>query len=79
MDNDFKSQDFNHDPFLTYVYSTYIILTEIIIIYNCYTVTVTQLTTFVPLHCCNNITLKMAAIAAKNVGENLLNKIHCKH
>ena len=50
---------------LTSVYITCIILTEIIIIYNCYGVMVTQLTIFVPLYCCNNnITLKMAIIAA---------------
>ena len=63
MGNDFKSQDFNHDPFLTYTYCTYIVLTEIVIIFNCYAVKVTQIITFVPLCCGNNITLKMAAIA----------------
>jgi len=31
MGIDFKSQDFNHDPFLTYIYSTYIILTKNVI------------------------------------------------
>jgi len=30
---------------------------------NCYGVTVTQLTTFVPLHSCNNINLKMTVTA----------------
>jgi hypothetical protein len=59
----------------------YIILTEIIIICNCYGVATTQLTTFVPLYYCNNnATLKMAATAAaKHVGENIMNKIHHKH
>ena len=34
--------------------------------FNCYGVTATQLTTFVPSYCCdNNITLKTAAIAAE--------------
>jgi hypothetical protein len=61
---DFQSQDFKHFPFLTYIYVTYIILTEIIIIFNCYEVTATQLTTFIPLYSYNNITLKMAALAA---------------
>ena len=42
------SQDFNHYPFLTYTYDTYIILTKIIIIRNCYRVTATQLTAIVP-------------------------------
>jgi len=62
----FKSKDFNHYSFLTHIYSTYMILTGITIISNCYGMTMTQLTTFVPLYCCNNnITLKMAAIAAE--------------
>ena len=66
MGNDFISQYFNHYPFLTYIYITYTIFTEIIIISNCYAVTATQLTTFVPLYCFNNnIKLKMAAIAAE--------------
>jgi len=38
---------------------------EIIILVNCYGVTATQLTTFVPLYSCNNITLKMATVAAE--------------
>jgi len=60
-----NSQDFNHGPFLTYIYITHIILTEIIIIFYFYGV-MTQLTTLVPLYCCNNnITLKMAVIVAK--------------
>ena len=64
--NNFNSQDFNHYHFFTYIYITYIILTEIVIILNCCGVRATQLTTFVPLYSCNNnITLKMAAIAAK--------------
>jgi hypothetical protein len=51
--------------FLTYIYIIYIILTEIIIIFNSYGVRATQQTTFVPWHFCNyNITLKMAPIAA---------------
>jgi hypothetical protein len=64
--NDFKSQDFNHYPFLTYICITYIIINETIIIFNCYGVTATQLTTFVPLYSFNNyINLKMATLAAE--------------
>ena len=33
--------------------------------FNCYVVTATHLTTFVPLFSCNNVTLKMAAKAAE--------------
>ena len=62
---DFKSQDLNHHPCLTYICITYITVTEIIIIFNCYVATVTQLITAVPLYSCNNITLKMVTIAAK--------------
>jgi len=51
--NNFNSQDFNNYP-LTYIFISYIILTKIIIIFNCYGVTVTQLTTFVPLYFCND-------------------------
>jgi len=36
----------------------------------------TQLTTFVSLYSCNNITLKMAV---KHVGEDIVNKIHHEH
>jgi len=69
--NNFNSKDFNHYPFLTYIYITYTTVTEIIIIFNCYVVTVTKLTKFVHLYCCNNITLKMTAIAAETCwGEN---------
>jgi cell division protein YceG involved in septum cleavage len=59
----------------------YIILTEIIIIFNCYGVTATQLTKIVPFYSCNNnTTLKMTATAvAKHVGQNIMNKIHHKH
>ena len=64
----FNSQDFNYDPFLTYIYITHITLTEIIIIFNCYGVTMAQLTTLVPLYSCNNITLKMVMIAAETRG-----------
>jgi hypothetical protein len=60
----FYAQDFNHYPFLTSVL-TYIIVTEIIVIFNCYGVMTTQLTTFAPLYSCNNITQKKAAIAAE--------------
>jgi hypothetical protein len=56
---------FNHYPFLTYIYITNIILTEITVIFNCYRVPVTQLTTFVCLYFCNNITPRAARIAAK--------------
>jgi hypothetical protein len=64
--NNFNSQDFNHYPFLTNIYITYTILTVIIIILNCYGMMLTQLTRFVPLYSCdNNITLKMAAVAAE--------------
>jgi hypothetical protein len=62
----FKSPNFNHYPFLTSIYIIHIILTEIIIILNCCGMTATQLITFVHLCSCNNnITLKMAAIAAE--------------
>jgi len=44
---------------------TYIIVTEITITFNCYGVTATQVTTFVPLYCCDNVALNMAAIAAE--------------
>jgi hypothetical protein len=44
----FNSQDFNHDPLLTYIFITHVILTEIIIIFNCYGVTMTHLTTLAP-------------------------------
>jgi len=48
------------------IYITYIILTEIIIIFNCHGMAAKQLTTFVPLYNFNNnITLKMAAIVAE--------------
>ena len=64
--NDLKSQDFNQYPLLTYSYIAYIMLTEVIIIFNCNGVTAGQLTAFVPLYCCdNNTTLKMAAVAAE--------------
>ena len=39
--------------------------TEIRITFNCYDVTTTQLTAFVPLNSCNNTTLKMVAIAVE--------------
>ena len=66
MGNDFISQYFNHYPFLTYIYITYIILTEITVICNCYTVTATQLNTFVSLYSCNNIIIPRAGgIAAE--------------
>jgi len=50
--NNFNSQDFNH-YLLTYIFISYIILTEMIVIFNCYGVMVTQLTTFVHLYSCN--------------------------
>ena len=34
--NNFNSQDSNHYPFLTHIHITSIILTEIIIIFNCF-------------------------------------------
>jgi hypothetical protein len=43
----------------------YIILSEIIKIFNCYGMTATQLTKFVPLYSCNNITLKMAGVVGE--------------
>jgi len=53
-------------PILTYIYITNTILHEIVIIFNCYVVTTTQLTTFALLYSGNNnITLKMAAIGAE--------------
>jgi len=58
------------------IYITYIILTEIIIFFNCCGVTATLLTTFVPMYFYNNnITLKMAAVVAKSVAENIVDKI----
>jgi len=56
--------DFNHYPFVTYIYNTHLILTEIIIIFKNYGMT-TQLNEFLPLYSCNNITLMMAGIAAE--------------
>jgi len=51
---------------LTYIYITYIILIEIIIIFNCHGVTAIQLTTFVHFYIFNNnIALKMAAIVVE--------------
>jgi hypothetical protein len=48
------------------IYVTFIILTEIVIILNCYGMTATLLTTFVLLYFCNNnITLKIVAVAAE--------------
>jgi hypothetical protein len=41
--------------------------------WNCSNRYITQLTTPVPLYCSNNITLKMAAVAA---GKNIANKVH---
>jgi len=63
--NNFNPQDFKHYPLVTSIYIAYVILNEIIIIFNCYGVTVTQLTTFVSLYSCNNITMKMATVAAE--------------
>jgi uncharacterized protein (DUF1919 family) len=40
---------------------------------------VTQLSKFVHLYSCNDITLKMAVIAAETCGENIVNKIHHKY
>jgi hypothetical protein len=58
-------QDLNYYLFLTYMHIAYIILPEIII-FKCYGVIATELTTSVPLYYCNNnITLKMAAIVAE--------------
>jgi len=56
--------DFNHYPFLTYIYNTYFILTEIKIIFKNYGITTTQLNEFVTLYSCD-IILMMAAIAAE--------------
>ena len=49
--NDLKSQDFNHYPFLNYIYIIYIFSTEIIIIFNFGGVSATQhdICTFVVL------------------------------
>jgi len=44
---------------------TCVILTEITITFNCYGVTATQLTTLVPLYCCDNVALNMTVIAAE--------------
>jgi hypothetical protein len=52
-------------PFSSHIYNTYIILIEIIM-FNCYGVMVTHLTTVVLLYSSNNnTTLKMAVIAAE--------------
>jgi len=61
--NNFNSQDLII-VLLTYININYIILNEIIIIFNCYVVMMTQLNTFVPLYCCN-ITMWMATVAAE--------------
>jgi hypothetical protein len=59
---------FNHYPFFTYIYITYIIFN---LNYNnfsiSYGVKTTQLTAFVALYSCD-ITLKMAAIGMEDVG-----------
>ena len=53
-------------PILTYIYITYIILPEIITIFNCCVVTAIQLTTLALVYSCNhNITLYMSAIPAE--------------
>jgi hypothetical protein len=62
--NNFNTQDFNHYTFLTYIYINYIILTKSTTILT-YGVTTTQLTIFVRMYSCNNITLKMTAIPAE--------------
>jgi hypothetical protein len=54
----------NHSATAVPLYLHYVILTEIIIIFNCYELT-TQVTKFVLLYSCNNFTLKMAAIATE--------------
>ena len=63
--NNFNSQEFNHYPFLTCIYITYVILTDILIFFNCYGVTTTQLIIFVPWYSCNNVTLNMAATVSE--------------
>jgi len=49
--NNFKSEDFNHYPFLNYIYIIYKFSTDIIIIFNCDVVAATQhnICTFVVL------------------------------
>ena len=49
--HDFKSEDFNHYPFLNYIYIIYTFSTEIIIIFNFDRVAATQhnICTFVVL------------------------------
>jgi len=69
--NNFNSQHFNNYIFETSICIIYNILIEIIIIFNWYGVTMTQLITFVPLYSCNNIILKTAAIAAETVVRKL--------
>ena len=62
----FNSQDFNHYPFFNLRLYYYKMLTENIVIFNCYGVTATQLNEFVPLYYCdNNITLRMVSTAAE--------------
>ena len=64
--NNLIAKEFNLYQFVNFIYITYKIITEIIIIFNFYGVTATPRTTFVPLYCCNNNgTLKTAAIAAE--------------
>ena len=64
--NYFNPPDVTDHPLLTYIYITYVISTEIIILFNCYWLTATQLTTFAHLYSCNNnITLKMATLDAE--------------
>ena len=57
-------------PILAYIYITYVILPEIIIIFNCYVMTAIQPTAFAHLYSCNNnVTLKMYT------GRNILVRI----
>jgi len=52
---------------------------KIVLIFNFYRVTATQLITFVTLCSFNNITLKMAVIASKHIVENTVNKVYHKY
>jgi hypothetical protein len=67
--NNFSCQDFNHYPFLTYICTTCIILTEIIIIFNCYGEMVKQLTTFLTYTCTTCVILTEIIITFNCYGE----------
>jgi hypothetical protein len=69
------------DRYCNHICITYIILTKIIITFNWYRVTATQLTTCVPLYSCNNnITMNMAAAGLNTVNisqHNISSTLKC--